>query len=88
MEMILTIAKILTPVPLLLLILCLCIFWVYQFVQLMLRSDADFPGKYDKCLWTVAFIFAFLIAPITFVCWRVAYKAMLVAQAGASEEEP
>jgi hypothetical protein len=42
-------------------ILGICIFWVYQFVQLMLLSEADFPGKYDKCLWTAAFIIAFLL---------------------------
>jgi hypothetical protein len=45
-------------VPLLVLIvgIAFCIFWVVQFVQVMLLSDADFPGKYDKGLWTAVFI--------------------------------
>ena len=65
-----------------------CIFWVYQFVQVMLFSETDFPGKYDKCLWTAAFIFAFLLAPFAFYGWKYAYKAMLAANGGSKEQEP
>ena len=65
-----------------------CFFWVYQFVQLMLFSDADFPGKYDKCLWTAAFILAFLLAPFGFFGWKYAYRAMLSAKAGRNEPRP
>jgi hypothetical protein len=65
----------------------LCIFWVYQFVQLMLLSEANFPGKYDKCLWTAAFIFAFLLAPLAFYGWKYAYKAMRAAETEPKEQE-
>jgi hypothetical protein len=57
-------------------------FWIYQFVQLMLLSDADFPGRYDKCLWTAAFIAFFVVAPFAFFGWKFAYRAMLAAKAG------
>jgi ABC-type bacteriocin/lantibiotic exporter with double-glycine peptidase domain len=52
------------------------VFWVYQFIQLMLLSDTDFPGKYDKILWVVAFIFAFCVAPFAFLSWKTAYRMM------------
>ena len=64
------------------LVLCFLFFWVYQFVQLMLLSDVDFPGRYDKCLWTVAFIAAFFVTPFAFFGWKFAYRAMLAAKAG------
>jgi hypothetical protein len=60
--------------------IALCIFWSLQFVQLMLLSDSDFPGKYDKCLWTAAFIFAFFFTPFAFMGWKSAYQAMVTAQ--------
>jgi hypothetical protein len=53
------------------------VFWVYQFVQLMLLSEADFPGKYDKCLWAAAFIIAFVAAPFAFLGWKAAYSEKL-----------
>ena len=49
------------------------IVWFYQFVQLMLMKDSDFPGKYDKILWGVAFIGAFFVVPFAFICWKQAY---------------
>ncbi len=67
--------------------LIFCIFWVYQFVELMLFTDADFPGKYDKCLWTAAFIFAFVLAPFALLGWKYAYKAMLAARTKSKEQE-
>ena len=69
------------------LVLAICVFWVYQFVQLMLLSEADFPAKYDKCLWTVAFIFAFLLTPFAFFGWKYAYRAMLASQSGPKNQE-
>jgi hypothetical protein len=66
----------------LLVVLAFCIFWVYQFVQLMLLSDADFPGKYDKCLWLATFILALLLAPFAFLGWKSAYQAMRAAKLG------
>ncbi len=70
---------------LLIVALIICIVWVYQFVQLMLLSEADFPGRYDKCLWTAAFIVAAGLAPFAFLGWKSAYKAMLDAEAGPKE---
>jgi len=67
--------------------LIFCIFWVYQFVQLMLFSEADFPGKYDKCLWAAAFILVFLLAPFAFLGWKCAYKAMLATSTESKEQE-
>ncbi len=60
----------------------ICIFWVFQFVQLMLLSDGDFPGKYDKCLWTAAFILAFFVAPFAFKGWKSAYQEMSALERG------
>ena len=67
-------------------VLGICIFWVYQFVQLMLLSEADFPGKYDKCLWAAAFIITFLLAPFAFFGWKYAYRSMLASQSGPKRE--
>ena len=69
-------------------VLVVCIVWVYQFVQLMMLSEADFPGRYDKCLWTAAFIVAAGLAPFAFYGWKSAYKAMLAAEAGAKDQVP
>jgi hypothetical protein len=52
------------------LVICLGIFWIYQFAQLMLLGDADFPGRYDKILWGVAFFLLFAPAPVAFVLWK------------------
>jgi len=51
--------------------------WVYQFVQLMLLADSDFPGKHDKALWVAAFILVCVIAPFAFLWWKTAYRSML-----------
>jgi len=60
--------------------------WIYQFVQLMLLCDSDFPGKYDKTLWAAAFILAFVVAPFAFLWWKAAYRSML-AQGQATDDE-
>ena len=52
------------------------VFWVYQFVQLMLLSDSDFPGKHDKVLWGAAFVLAFPVAPFAFLWWKTVYRMM------------
>jgi len=54
----------------------IAILWVYQFTQLMLLSDADFPGKNDKALWVATFLLACLLAPFAFLSWKTAYKMM------------
>jgi hypothetical protein len=48
----------------------------------MLLSDADFPGKLDKCLWTATFLIAFPVAPFAFLGWKSAYKEMITAKSG------
>lgn len=57
--------------------LLIALVWIYQFIQLMLLSDADFPGKYDKILWAAAFVLVFPIAPFAFLWWKAAYRSML-----------
>lgn len=58
------------------------IFWVYQFAQLMLLSDANFPGRYDKCLWVAAFCLACVLAPFAFLLWK---RTHLLAPAPPAE---
>lgn len=61
--------------------ICVCIavvvIWLWQFIQLMLLSDSDFPGKYDKILWVAAFLLVCVVAPFAFLWWKTAYKSML-----------
>ena len=54
----------------------LVLFWCRQFVELMLLSDSDFPGRHDKILWVAAFFLAFFLAPFVFTFWKQAYIAM------------
>jgi hypothetical protein len=62
------------------------LFWVYQFIQLMLLSDSDFPGRYDKILWVAAFLFAFLVAPFAFLWWKTAYRMMRQEEQSPDQE--
>jgi hypothetical protein len=57
------------PAVWLLLAVAIAVFWVFQFVQLMLLSDEDFPGRYDKPLWVAAFILVSFVAPFAFYLW-------------------
>ena len=41
-------------------------FWLTQFIQLMLMSELDFPGRHDKILWTFAFLIVVPLAPFAF----------------------
>ena len=52
----------------------LVLLWAFQFVQLMLLEDTDFPGRYDKILWVVVFIVLFFLAPLLFMAWKSGYK--------------
>jgi len=65
----------------------IAIIWIYQFVQLMLLSDPDFPGKYDKILWVVAFCVAIPVAPFAFLWWKSTYRSMLQEQGAISDEQ-
>jgi hypothetical protein len=52
------------------LVVVLIVLWVQQFAALMHLKDSQFAGRYDKALWTVAFVAIFWLAPITFIVWR------------------
>jgi hypothetical protein len=58
----------------------LAVFWCRQFVELMLLSDADFPGKHDKILWVFAFLVGFLVVPFAFVFWKQGYLVVRKAE--------
>jgi len=47
--------------------------WISQLVQLMIFSDKDFPGRSDKTLWLIIYIFFAPIAPFIFMWWKKAY---------------
>jgi hypothetical protein len=50
--------------------------WIYQFIQLMLLSEGDFPARHDKIVWATAFIVIFPFAPFAFIFWKRAYLSM------------
>lgn len=57
-------------------------FWIYQFIQLMLLSESDFPDKYDKYVWVVVFLVVIPLAPIAFLSWKRAYLVVRQASQG------
>ena len=65
---------------LLLIVLAILVFWVYEFIQVMLLADADFPGKHDKILWVAAFIVLPVMAPFAFYAWKAAYLQSKIAE--------
>jgi hypothetical protein len=51
--------------------LLITVFWIAQFIDLMAMPDDDFPGRFDKILWVVAFLVLFVVvAPIAFGLWK------------------
>lgn len=52
------------------LFLALSVFWVIQFAELMVLSDKDFPGRYDKALWVAAFVCTLFLGAFAFFWWR------------------
>ncbi len=62
------------------LLLFLCVFWIYQFTQLMLLQESDFPGRHDKVLWCAAFVLAFALAPFAFFLWKRVYPQVRCAE--------
>jgi len=59
-----------SPLVLALAALVLAIFWMYQFVQLMLLEDIYFSARYDKIIWAAAFILVVPLAPFAFLMWK------------------
>jgi NADH:ubiquinone oxidoreductase subunit 6 (subunit J) len=55
--------------------LVIAIFWLYQFVQMMLLEDRWFPGRFDKPLWVAVFVLVFPLAPFAFLMWKAGYRA-------------
>lgn len=63
------------------------VIWGYQFIQLMLLSDSDFPGRHDKVLWFVAFILVYPLAPFVFIQWKQAYLSVRRQERNAQGSE-
>ena len=74
-------------VILLVLALAFMIFWCNQFIVLMLRSDADFPGRFDKLIWALAFFFMFFLAPFAFAAYKQIRLSMRAAETELKGEE-
>jgi len=68
--------------------LVLIVFWVYQFVLLMLLSDDDFPGRYDKILWVAVFVLLSVIAPFAFLWWKRACLTMRAEDRPSAGQPP
>ncbi len=62
------------PLLIILLLLILALFWLWQFITLMLLEDQLFPGKYDKLIWGLAFALMAPLTPIAFLVWKSAYR--------------
>ena len=50
--------------------LVLLVFWIIQFAQLMAMRDDEFPGRYDKILWFIAFLTLNVVAASIFLSWK------------------
>jgi hypothetical protein len=71
------------------------IIWIYQFMDLMMMPDDDFPGRFDKILWVATFLVLFtLVAPLAFGLWkeknrqRLRKRQRALAETSPSEEKP
>jgi hypothetical protein len=65
----------------------LAIIWCYQFVELMLLSETNFPGKHDKILWALAFCALPPLAPFAFSYWMHAYLLVRNAEKDMNEKK-
>lgn len=63
----------------LLLLVCIAVIamWVVMFATLMLLTDAQLPGRYDKPLWVAAFLLAAPLAPFAFWVFKSGYEIEL-----------
>jgi hypothetical protein len=50
------------------LIAAVLVFWIGEFVTLMRRPDADFPGRHDKLVWSILMI---VLPPVGAVAYRI-----------------
>jgi hypothetical protein len=54
--------------------------WLTQFIQLMLMSEHDFPGRNDRFIWSMVFIFLCPLAPFAFWGWKSAFSRQIDAE--------
>lgn len=71
----------------LLVVLVFAVVWGWQFIQLMVLADTDFPGRYDKPLWVAAFVFVIPVAPFAFMYWRQTYLEVKRQERDGDEDE-
>jgi hypothetical protein len=65
------------------------VLWVATFMDLMVMPDEDFPGRYDKVLWVLAFLVQpVFIGPIAFALWKEKNRRRLRAQRQRPPEAP
>lgn len=57
-------------------LLFIILFWGFEFTQLMMLADRDFPGQFDKILWVVTFLLVFPLAPFAFMYWKRGYVTL------------
>ena len=58
--------------------------WFRRFISLMLLPYVCFPGRYDKLIWGLAFVFLFFVTPVTFYYWQKTYLQVKSAETDAS----
>jgi hypothetical protein len=71
----------------LMVIIAIAIIWCYQFIELMLLSETDFPGKHDKILWALAFLALPPLTPFAFRFWMRVYLVVRDAEKNMDEKK-
>jgi len=51
--------------------IALVVFWIYEFVLLMLMSDDRFPGRFDKPIWAAILLIGFVPGAVVFFLWQM-----------------
>lgn len=72
----------------LLLLVCIAVIaiWGVMFATLMLLTDAQLPGRYDKPQWVAAFLLAAPLAPFAFWIFKNGYEIELATVHTRSRE--
>lgn len=61
-------------------LLFIILFWGFEFTQLMMLSESDFPGQFDKILWVATFLLVFPFAPFVFMYWKRGYVTLKIEE--------